>query len=74
MKDLDRSGDDSIDFDEFLLIVSKKDHFKYMAEDIIKAFKLFDTKSKGRLSIQQLSDILKNSTDKRGNDDLPSLL
>ena len=51
MGDLDRSGDQTIDFDEFLLIICKKNHFKYVAEDIIKAFKLFDTRNKGKLSV-----------------------
>merc|ERR1711934_1274755 len=57
--DVDKDGDGTIDFDEFLLLMGGKMSEKDMKDDMIKAFKLFDTENSGKVSFKNLQAVAK---------------
>merc|ERR1711939_326920 len=57
--DLDKDGDGTIDWDEFVLLMGGKMSDKDMKEDMIKAFKLFDADNTGKVSFKNLEAVAK---------------
>ena len=47
IKEVDDDGNGNCEFDEFLLLMSKKINEGQMDEEMMEAFKTFDDKSKG---------------------------
>merc|ERR1711904_624038 len=54
VSDMDKDGDGTIDFKEFLMMMSNKVDDK---DDMIKAFKLFDTEGSGKVSFKNLKAV-----------------
>lgn len=57
--DIDKDGSGSIDFDEFLDMMTAKMSDKDSREDIQKVFNLFDDDSTGKISIKNLKRVAK---------------
>merc|ERR1711988_1102640 len=55
--DLDKDGDGTIDWDEFVLLMGGKMNDKDMKDDMIKAFKLFDADNTGKVSYKNLEAV-----------------
>merc|ERR1712072_955599 len=54
VSDMDKDGDGTIDFKEFLIMMSNKVDVK---DDMIKAFKLFDTEGSGKVNFKNLKAV-----------------
>merc|ERR1711998_226950 len=57
VSDMDKDGDGTIDFKEFLMMMSNKVSDKDAKDDMIKAFKLFDTEGSGKVSFKNLKAV-----------------
>merc|ERR1719223_2709850 len=55
--DIDKDGDGSIDFEEFLDMMTAKMSDKDSREDINKVFNLFDVDGSGKISIKNLKRV-----------------
>ena len=59
ISDIDRDGSGSIDFDEFLDMMTAKMSDRDSREDIQKVFNLFDDDQTGRISVRNLKRVAK---------------
>ena len=59
ISDLDADGSGTIDFEEFLSLMTARVGDRDSREDIEKVFKLFDDERNGQLSIKQLRRVAK---------------
>ena len=59
IQEVDDDGNGNCEFDEFLLLMSKKINEGQMDEEMMEAFKTFDEKNKGYISKQDLKRVLK---------------
>merc|ERR1712139_485578 len=57
VSDMDKDGDGTIAFKEFLMMMSNKVSDKDAKDDMIKAFKLFDTEGSGKISFKNLKAV-----------------
>lgn len=57
--DVDTDGSGTIDFSEFLGMMTKKMTDKDSREDIAKVFSLFDVEAKGRITLRDLKRVAK---------------
>ena len=57
--EVDNDGNGNCEFDEFLLLMSKKINEGQMDEEMMEAFKTFDDKNKGYIDINDLQRVLK---------------
>ena len=59
IQDMDKHGSGTIDFNEFLELMTAKMAEKDSREEILKAFKLFDDDDTGRISFKNLKRVAK---------------
>lgn len=59
VNDIDKDGDGDIDFSEFLRLMSTKLKDAQTEEELLEAFKVFDTKNKQRFGETELNEICK---------------
>ena len=59
IQEVDNDGNGNCEFDEFLLLMSKKINEGQMDEEMMEAFKTFDDKGKGYISKHDLKRVLK---------------
>ena len=59
VNDIDKDGDGDIDFSEFLRLMSTKLKDAQTEEELLEAFKVFDTKNKQRFGETELTEICK---------------
>lgn len=57
--DIDKDGSGTIDFDEFLQMMTSKMGERDSREEIIKAFKLFDDDNTGKITHKNLKRVAK---------------
>lgn len=57
--DIDKDGSGTIDFEEFLAMMTAKMSERDSREEILKAFKLFDDDSTGRITFKNLKRVAK---------------
>ena len=57
--EVDSNGNGYCEYDEFLYLMSKKINEGQMDEEMMEAFKTFDTTSKGYISLTDLTRVLK---------------
>ena len=57
--EVDSNGNGYCEYDEFLFLMSKKINEGQMDEEMMEAFKTFDTASKGYISLPDLQRVLK---------------
>ena len=59
ISDIDKDGNGTIDFQEFLEMMTAKMSEKDSREEILKAFRLFDDDEKGKISFRNLKRVAK---------------
>merc|ERR1711934_836768 len=59
VKDIDADGNAQIEFNEFVAMMTDKVGGKDGVEEMKKAFKLFDTEGKGKVTMKELSAVAK---------------
>ena len=57
--DIDKDGSGTIDFEEFLSMMTSKMGERDSREEILKAFKLFDDDNTGKISFKNLKRVAK---------------
>lgn len=57
--DIDKDGSGTIDFEEFLAMMTAKMGERDSKEEILKAFKLFDDDETGKISFKNLKRVAK---------------
>merc|ERR1711918_42036 len=72
--DLDKDGDGTIDFTEFMMLMSNKMSDKDVKDDIIKAFKLFDTEGSGKVSFKNLKAVAQELGENMSDADLQGMM
>eukprot|EP01116_Phalansterium_solitarium_P025706 TRINITY_DN9963_c0_g1_i1.p1 TRINITY_DN9963_c0_g1~~TRINITY_DN9963_c0_g1_i1.p1 ORF type:complete len:190 (-),score=59.02 TRINITY_DN9963_c0_g1_i1:293-862(-) len=70
--DKDLSG--QIDYSEFLTLMTRKMSEDETREDSKKAFRLFDTERKGRISLDNLTEVARQLGDDRTKEELQEML
>merc|ERR1711966_104428 len=68
VKEMDKDGDATVDFEEFCVMMAEKMNQKDGKEELLKGFKLFDDDSTGKISMKNFKRVAKelgeNLTDK----------
>jgi len=59
ISDIDKDGNGSIDFDEFLDMMTAKISDRDSKEDVSKVFALFDVENKGTITLKDLKRVAK---------------
>ena len=59
ISDIDKDGSGSIDFDEFLDMMTAKISDRDSKEDVAKVFSLFDVEGKGHIALKDLKRVAK---------------
>merc|ERR1711981_1081214 len=72
--DLDKDSDGTIDWDEFMILMGGKMSEKDAKDDMIKAFKLFDTEGTGRITFKNLEAVAKELNDNATKADLQGMI
>ena len=57
VNDVDKDGDGDIDYGEFLRLMSTKLKDAQTEEELLEAFRVFDTKNRQRFGEQELADL-----------------
>merc|ERR1711981_75078 len=74
VSELDKDGDNTIDFDEFMAMMSGKMSGKDAKEEILKAFKLFDDDETNKISVKNLKRVAKELGENMGDDELQEMI
>merc|ERR1711918_276569 len=74
VSDLDKDGDNTIDFTEFMSMMTGKMTGKDAKEEIIKAFKLFDDDETSKNSIKNLRRVAKELGENMGEEELQEMI
>merc|ERR1711904_327005 len=72
--DVDDSGDGEIDFDEFMVMMTAKMGEKDSRDDLIKAFRVFDSDETGSISFKNLSRVAKELGENMTDGELEEIL
>merc|ERR1712072_117023 len=72
--DLDKDGNGTIDWDEFMLLMGGKMSDKDMKDDMIKAFKLFDSDNAGKVSFKNLKAVAKELGESMSKEELQGMM
>merc|ERR1712031_56848 len=72
VREMDKDGDATVDFEEFCIMLAEKMNQKDGKEELLKGFKLFDDDNTGRISLKNFKRVAKelgeNLTDKELED------
>merc|ERR1711934_475013 len=74
INDLDKNNDGTIDFEEFMLLMSGKLSDKDAKEDIVKAFRLFDDDETNKVSFKNLKRVAKELGESMGDEELQEMI
>merc|ERR1719215_1324794 len=69
ISDIDRDGSGTIDFDEFLMMMTAKMSNRDSKDEILKAFRLFDDDETGKITIVNLARVAKEIGEHMTHDD-----
>ncbi|XP_077156493.1 uncharacterized protein LOC143819153 [Paroedura picta] len=69
-----KEGCSFINFDEFLSIILKKMSEKDNKEEVLKAFQLFDTEGKGKISFKNLKDAISETGEEISDEELQEMI
>ena len=72
--DIDRDGSGTIDFPEFLEMMSSKMAERDPREEIMKAFRLFDDDETGRISFKNLKRVAKELGENMTDEELMEMI
>ncbi|CAN0024138.1 unnamed protein product [Ectocarpus fasciculatus] len=74
ISDIDKDGSGTIDFQEFLEMMTSKMSEKDSREEILKAFRLFDDDETGKISFRNLKRVAKELGENMTDEELQVLL
>ncbi len=74
ISDIDKDGNGTIDFSEFLDMMTAKMSEKDSREEILKAFRLFDEGEKGKISLRDLKRVAKELGETMTDDELAEMI
>merc|ERR1712028_43649 len=72
--DIDKDGDGTIDFDEFIMMMTAKMSEKDSREEICKAFRLFDDDTTGKISFKNLKRVAKELGENMTDEELQEMV
>jgi len=72
--DIDKDGNGSIDFDEFLAMMTSKMGERDSREEILKAFRLFDDDETGKISFKNLKRVAKELGENMTDEELQEMI
>ena len=74
ISDIDKDGDGTIDFNEFLEMMTAKMSERDPMEEIIKAFRLFDDDETGKISFKNLKRVAKELGENMTDEELQEMI
>jgi len=74
ISDIDKDGDGTIDFDEFMMMMTAKMAEKDSREEIIKAFRLFDDDQTGKITFKNLKRVAKELGENMTDEELQEMV
>ena len=72
--DIDKDGSGTIDFEEFLQMMTAKMGERDSREEILKAFRLFDDDETGKISFKNLKRVAKELGENMTDDELMEMI
>ena len=72
--DIDKDGSGTIDFDEFLVMMTSKMGERDSKEEMIKAFKLFDDDETGKITFKNLKRVSKELGETMNDEELQEMI
>merc|ERR1712185_875269 len=72
--DIDKDGNGTIEFDEFLAMMTAKMGERDSREEIMKAFRLFDDDETGKISFKNLKRVAKELGENMTDDELMEMI
>ena len=74
ISDIDKDGSGTIDFDEFLQMMTAKMGERDSREEIMKAFRLFDDDETGKISFKNLKRVAKELGENMTDEELMEMI
>merc|ERR1712111_293218 len=74
ISDIDKDGSGTIDFTEFLEMMTSKMSEKDSREEILKAFRLFDDDESGKISFRNLKRVAKELGENMTDDEITEMI
>merc|ERR1712010_116245 len=74
VNDLDRDGDGTVDFPEFLHMMSGKMGEKDAKEQLLEGFALYDEEESGKISFANLKRVAKELGESMGDDEIQDMI
>jgi centrin-1 len=74
ISDIDKDGSGTIDFDEFLQMMTAKMGERDSREEILKAFRLFDDDETGKISFKNLKRVAKELGENMTDEELQEMI
>ncbi len=74
ISDIDKDGNGTIDYSEFLEMMTTKMSEKDSREEILKAFRLFDDEEKGKISFRNLKRVAKELGENMTDEELHEMI
>ncbi|XP_069114918.1 calmodulin-like isoform X2 [Argopecten irradians] len=72
--EVDTDGNGTIEFDEFVRMMKKKDANKDSPEEIFEAFRVFDREDRGYITVDELRHIMTNLGDKLPDEEVDEMI
>merc|ERR1712167_413955 len=74
VKEMDKDGDATVDFEEFCIMMAEKMNQKDGKEELLKGFKLFDDDSTGKISFKNFKRVAKELGETLSDPELQEIL